>query len=180
MKTLALDLSTSSTGWAIFEDRKLMDHGTFRPIFKGITTLKYPEKQFRKIESLSAQIRDLITAQNPDKIVIEEVNRGINRIGQKSLDALHFMVIDRIMVIDDTLIKRIKYTDSNGRVGWRGKLGLTIAKKYPKIKGRSAKWKKVAEEFVNKKFNKKFDVIKNKTQADEVDAICVGWASLNA
>lgn len=176
MKLLSLDLSTSNSGFAVFDvkKKKLIRSGQLRAKIKGISKMRYPENAFHKCLHISAQIGDLVAEEKPDIIVIEEVNRGINRIAQKSLDALHFFVLQACFSED--LFPKLQYVDSNGAKGWRGQLGITIKKKYPHLKGASAKWKKAAEEFVNKKFKKNFDVENNKRDADEVDAICVGWS----
>lgn len=137
--------------------------------------MKYPENAFHKVLHIASQIGDLVAEIKPDIIVIEEVNRSKNRIAQKSLDALHFFTFQACFSED--FFTKVQFIDSNGATGWRGQLGLSIAKKYPHLKGRSAKWKKAAEEFVNKKFKKNFDVENNKRDADECDAIALGWAA---
>lgn len=198
--TLALDLSTTSTGFAVFEGKKLIDHGVIKPSYKGLYKLKYPEGAYRRIVSISEQVCTLIMGMNPDHIVIEEVNRGINRIAQKSLDALHFFVIDRIMSIDEEFMNKSSYMDSNGAKGWRGKLGIRLSKEdkeankkaraYNKRHKKDIKagvkeekpivdWKVLAQRYVNKKFKTKYNVIKVKSHADVVDAIALGWAYLS-
>ncbi len=176
MKLLALDLSTSNSGYAIFDvkTKKLLKSGQIKPKIKGISKMRYPQNAFHKCLSIAAQIGDLYEEVQPDLIVIEEVNRGINRIAQKSLDSLHFFVLQACFC--DDLFDKLNYIDSNGAKGWRGKLKLTIAKKYPHLKGASIKWKKAAEEFVNEKFKTEFDVVERKRDADEVDAIALGYA----
>lgn len=174
--TLALDLSTSSSGYAVFHSDNLKKSGYIKPKVKGITRMKYPESGLMKIMDLSEKIRDLVQEVNPDQIVIEEVNRGINRVGQKTLDALHFMVLLFMRIEDKNIFKKVSYIDSNGKTGWRVLLGLSTKKKYPHLKGASKKWKKVAEDFVNGHFGTNFDVIKTPFQADEVDAIALGYA----
>lgn len=176
MILLSLDLSTSNSGYAVFdtETKSLIKSGQIKAKVKGISRMKYPENAFHKCLSIAHQIGELKKEIKPDLIVIEEVNRGINRIAQKSLDALHFLVLQACYSED--LFEKIEYVDSNGAKGWRGQLGLSIAKKYPHLKGASSKWKKAAEEYVNKTFGTNFDVENNKRDADECDAIAVGWS----
>ena len=95
MIIMSLDLSTSNSGYAVFDSKKqkLIKSGQVRPRIRGLSKMRYPENAFHKCLSVAAQLGDLVEEIKPDLIVIEEVNRGINRIAQKSLDALHFFVI---------------------------------------------------------------------------------------
>jgi len=184
LKLLALDLSTKSTGYAIFDlkTKKLLEYGNIKPkSFKGISKFKYPAAAYYRIVSIADQVNDLVLEVEPSEIIIEEINRGISRLGQKSLDALHFFVLDYLNVIDSKWLEKVKYKDSNGKTGWRGDLGLKLSKedkehnkKAKKNKAKKVDWKKLAERYVNAKFNTKFDVWKNTSDADVVDAICIG------
>ena len=176
MKVLALDLSTTSTGWALFEGKELAKYGIVEPEKpKGFTKLKYPKKQLVRIMSIATQVHEIVQKYNPDKIVIEEINRGINRIGQKSLDALHFFVLFYIEATQG--LDNIKFIDSNGKKGWRTILKLSIKDKY-KGKSVSERWKKVAEDFVNGRYKTNFSVWLRKEEADLCDAICLGHCYL--
>jgi len=120
MKLLTLDISTACTGWALFENLKLIDYGSITPKIKGITKLRYPYSSMARILAMADEIEALTFGINPDKIIIEEVNRGISRKSQKPLDAVHFFILDRIIDYD------IEYIDSDGRDGWRSMLGLRL------------------------------------------------------
>jgi hypothetical protein len=165
VKILCLDLSTTSSGFAVFNDGKLIRYGRITPTVKGLSKFKYPEAAYARIIDLSNKIKDLMSEEGPDKVLIEEVNRGINRIAQKSLDALHFFVLDRLLLVDPKIFKKIKYIDSNGKSGWRGKLGL-------KLEDSDKEWNKKAREFnklhasgIKKKTKKKLGVIDYKDLA---------------
>lgn len=199
-KLLALDLSTSVTGWAFFEDGKLVDHGMIVPKVKGITKMLYPEKQLAKMRDISVKLFDLLMLKDPDHIVIEEINRGISRIGQKSLDALHFLFIDEIdkMNVYEDFFSKLTYYDSNGKDGWRTHLKMRLgkddkeynkmAREYNKKNAKKIKagaaprrdivdWKNLAIRFVNE--NHKLDLDKKvKGSGDIADAICMGHAFL--
>lgn len=194
MITLCLDLSTNSTGWAIFEDGKLKEYGALKPKVKGISAMKYPEGAYNRIIDISDKVKDLVADKNPDKIVIEEVNRGINRIAQKSLDALHFFVLDRLLLVDPMVFKKLAYCDSNGKKGWRGKLDLKLdeqdkewnrnAREFNKKNSADIKkglkksldiidWKDLSLRYVNKKF--KLNLDKDEAgHVDIADAIAMG------
>lgn len=175
MKLLSLDLSSSSTGFAVFENNKLKTYGLIKPgKIKGITKLKYPVKQVKILESMSDQIAALIYAEKPDAIVIEEINRGISRIGQKTLDALHFMVLERL---EDHQLAVVNYIDSDGKTGWRPRIGLKMTKEHKKLP-KQYRRKIPAQEFVNKKYKTNFNVAERKTDADICDAIGLATAFL--
>lgn len=187
---LALDISTSCTGFAVFdrETKKLICSGRIKPTVPGLHKLKYPKAALKTIISMAGKVNDLVMQVNPDRIVIEEVNRGINRIGQKSLDAVHFFVLDRLT---EAQVDSVTYVDSNGKKGWRGMLGLKLSDqdkqvnaeirlKNKKVK-KSAKapvidWKVLAQRYVNVKYGASFNVWENPGDNDECDAIALGDA----
>jgi len=191
---MTLDLSTKSTGWAVFQKNNsdLIAYGVIKPAkIPGISKMVYPESSFERIMSMSDQLKDLVSEHDPDELWIEEVNRGVNRISQKSLDALHFFVLDRLKLIDPTWVRHVNYIDSNGRNGWRGKLGLRLSledkahnkiiraknKKNP-LKLRVIDWKTLAARYANEYFGLELDVNARTTDADIADAICIGLAVL--
>lgn len=169
-----------------------------KPKVKGISALKYPEGAYHKMIDMADKVKDLVAAHDPDIILIEEVNRGINRIGQKSLDALHFFVLDRLALIDKALLKKVRYMDSNGRKGWRPTLNIKLDeqdkaynklarefnvknKKAIKAGEKSEKeiigWKHLSVRYVNKRLKMELDVNKD-GDPDIADAICLGFAHL--
>lgn len=198
MKLLCLDLSTSCTGWASFDGSKLKASGMIKPKVKGISALKYPEGAYYRILDLADKIKNLIAEHDPDEIIIEEVNRGVNRISQKSLDALHFFVLDRLALVDKDLLKKMTYIDSNGKKGWRPTLGIKLDdqdKEYNKAarefnaKNKKAikagektekeiiGWKHLSIRYVNKRLKMSLD-INTSGDADIADAICLGFAHM--
>ncbi len=188
---ITLDLSTNSTGYAVFNSKtkKLITYGNLKPKVSGLHKLKYPAAALLKIKDIASKVKDLVAEHDPESIVIEEVNRGINRIAQKSLDALHFFVLDYLTLIDETWITRVRYMDSNGVRGWRGKLELKLSdedkehnkkvrKKYAKEEAQKhiVDWKVLAQRYVNAKYGTSFDVKENEEHADICDAIAMGDA----
>lgn len=126
---LGLDLSTTSTGFALLDidTKNLIKYGFILPKVKGISKLKYPRAAMARIIDLAQKISELVKQYNPNILIIEEVNRGKNRISQKSLDALHFFVLHYIDQHSPHLIDQLFYYDSDGRVGWRKHLKLTLS-----------------------------------------------------
>ncbi len=186
-KLLSLDLSTTCTGWAIHEGEKLVDYGRIKPKVKGVTKLKYPVQQLRKMQSLADQIEILILEKKPDLIVIEEVNRHKNRISGKTLDGLHWLVLLKFSEED---LEKVVYMDSDGSHGWRKVLNLQLTdadkqinKEHKKLNKKIAKGetklpiinkKHLACRMVNYVYKTTFDVDLNSTDSDVVDAIGLG------
>lgn len=202
-KLLALDLSTNSTGTATFDidSRDLISTKLLRPKVEGLHKMRYPESAYYKIVSISEQVMEVALEEEPEHIVIEEINNATQRIGQKSLSALHYFVLANLCLIDPNWLSRVKFIDSNGAKGWRGILGLKLSnfdknanklarefnrKNKAKIKHGELKakhivdWKVLAERYVNDKFGTEYDVLKNSTDSDICDAIAVGCAALKA
>lgn len=191
---LALDLSTNSTGFALFNmtNNKLLHYGFLKPQVPGLHKLKYPKAALHKMKDLSAKVRDLIAEHNPDYIVIEEINRGISRLSQKGLDGYHFVLLEYLLILGDEVLDKISYIDSNGPNGWRGELGLKLSaedkaknkeirklNKKNKLKYSPIDWKILACRWVNARYKKEFDVEANTHDSDICDAICIGAAWLS-
>lgn len=187
---LSLDISTSSTGFAVFDrdTKKLLRSGRIKPQVPGLHKMKYPKAALYTILDMSKKINALVSEVKPSWIVIEEVNRGINRIGQKSLDACHFFVLS---LMDPAMLDCMTYVDSNGKKGWRGMLGLKLSDQDKQVNAeirnlnrkrkKSAKaplidWKVLAQRYVNATFGKTFNVWETTGDDDEVDAIALGHA----
>lgn len=193
MKLLALDLSTNASGWAYFESNKLKSYGLIKPSVKGISKMKYPEAPLMKSISMVEQVLELISQKSPDLILIEEVNRGINRIAQKSLDGLHFLLLKELRAWGKGSLEKVAYMDSNGRKGWRPKLGIGLSesdkeenkkirkenKKLKKGKKAVITWKTLSVRHVNLLFSLGLSKANDpKTDGDIADAICLGLAYL--
>jgi Holliday junction resolvasome RuvABC endonuclease subunit len=192
---LGLDLSTTSTGFALIDaDTKgLLKYGCVVPKVAGLSKLKYPRAALARILYLAQQISDLVKHYNPDQLVIEEVNRGIQRISQKSLDALHFFVLHYIDQHSPHLIDSLYYYDSDGRIGWRKHLNFKltdedkahnahiktfkssrkVGKKKPKITK-----KHLAQRYVEQVYNLKLDIDVDSKNEDICDAIAMTNAYL--
>jgi hypothetical protein len=193
-RLLALDLSNRCTGWALFDldTKKLIKCGFISSNEKGISTLKYPRKALEQIIRMSTDVAKLIKDLAPERLVVEEVNRGISRIGQKSLDALHFFVLFSLRESFPNLLDSLEYLDSNGASGWRTFLKMKLSdadkkhnakarknNKKSKIKIPVLNWKHLSARFVNDRYDLGLDVDKRESDGDVADAICVGLVFLN-
>jgi Holliday junction resolvasome RuvABC endonuclease subunit len=184
MKLLALDLSSSCTGWALFniEEKQLLSFGSI-PKRSGKGKTKY-RKLLNSLRNMVSDVLDVIKVHEPDKIVIEEINRGSSRLGQKTLDGVHFLLLDKL----EDYIDKVNYIDSDGKVGWRTKLGLKLSpiqklknkelkqlnkQLKTKIKNKNIITKKdLAIDYVNKRFNLQLSLEQN----DIADSIGLGIA----
>lgn len=166
MKTLlALDLSTTCTGFAVFdlETKELLRFGKIDPDFKnpkkkGIPKHGVTEAQVLKLRILSNQVIELIDL-STTVIAIEQINRGKNRLGQKVLDGFHHVLLER-MPYDE--VRKVQFHDSDGADGWRSVNGLKL-----QLSQSDKEWNKKAKK-LNKKLGKgqkKLDVITQKTLA---------------
>lgn len=190
MRVLALDLSTTCTGYALFVDRELIKYGTIKPRVKnptkqGIPLYVYPKIQLLKMRDIAEQIVELIAETKPGVIVIEEVCRHKSRLTGKVLDGLHFLINDRIFDFQGTL----QYVDVSGTHGWRPRFNIRLTdqdkllnkdrrKLNKKLKAKDRypiiDWKTLSTRFVNKRFGMDLDPIKDKSHGDIADAIMVG------
>ena len=188
---LCLDLSTTSTGWAVFESKskKLIEYGFIKGSNKGLKDLSYPIKQLTKINILCVEIKQIITKYEKriSNIIIEEVNLHKSRMSGKTLDGLHWLLLTNLTPFQQNLIV---YMDSDGPSGWRTKLNLRLTqqdkilnkdrrKKNKIIKKGNKKLpiinkKHLACRYVNGAYKLKFDVDKNPNDNDIVDAIGIG------
>ncbi len=197
MKFISLDLSTSCTGWAVweYETKTLLDCGILKPKVKGFKGKTYPKGSLLKMQSISVQIAGLIAIQpNLIGIGIEEINnksRRTGRLSQKVLDGLHFILLDRLGLD----INKVTFKNTGGPKGWRTDLGLVLTEADKHINKEHRKYNKkipkgskkhiiitdkhLACRFVNKTYpHLKLDCDARKTDADVADSICVGYAIL--
>jgi len=155
-KILALDLSTKSTGYTIFDSKgSILAYGVLKPTpYPGYTLDRYPGKSVRFCVDLAKQIHKLIAEHSLGKILIEEVNPGKgSMLGTKTLCGLHFIILAEIL----PYIHRIEFITTSK---WRGNLGIK----------KNNDWKLSTIEFVNKIYGTSFTFKDN----DITDSIAVG------
>lgn len=188
---LTLDLSTTCTGWAVFDigSKELITFGTLKPTVKGVNKLEYPKQQLAKMIDLSFKIRALIENYKPTYVVIEEIAGSKQRLGQKVLDGLHWIVL----INNPEILDIVSYYDVTGLDGWRTHLNLRLSEA-DKLANKEAKKlnkhlpasqrlpvydaKDLACRHVNKKYNLTLDPQLSQFDADIGDAISIGDAWL--
>lgn len=191
---LSLDMSTTCTGWALFNaiDKTLVTCGTIKPSTKGgVAKMTYPKQQLVKMIDLSQQILDLIRLYKPMAIVIEEIAGSKNRMGQKTLDGLHFIVAYFLEL--NGFLSLVHYYDVTGAVGWRTNLQMRLSEA-DKLANKEAKVlnkkltssqqipiigpKHLACRHANKKFGLSLNCDTAPTDGDIADAVSMGDAFL--
>ena len=128
MKVLALDLALT-TGWALLEGEinsdtpKLLDYGAIKAPELD-PSFSYPLNNIERVEELGKWIEQRVFLSQPDVIVIEQLNRGMNRHSQTLLAFIHHRVLISTIMLPFLQDSKIHYLDSSS---WRAavKLGLT-------------------------------------------------------
>lgn len=189
---LSLDMSTTCTGWSVFdiETKKPIALGTLKPKVPGLAKMEKYEGTLSKMLNLAGEIRRLIHTYGPRTIVIEEIAGSKNRLGQKTLDGFHWIVILTIR----EFLPYVVFYDVGGSDGWRThlrmnyseadklhnkeakKLNKKLARGIPKIP--EVTKKTLAARYANREFGMVLDVDVNTEDADIADSLCMGHAFL--
>lgn len=148
---IALDESTTCTGYAVFNDSELIKHGLFALKSKDV---------LERVSYIMEEIEKLIKTYKPDNMVIEDVQITMNAATAKSLLGLQFM-IEVYAHRNNISCKTYRTTK------WRKILGLSNSRSLD----RKAK-KQETINYVKDKYG--IDVLKD----DESDAIAIGTAYL--
>ena len=82
MITLAIDASTKSTGWSIYEDQELKDYGCITASSGNL---------FRRIHKMTDEIDKIINKYKVEQIVVEEVIPEDVRHNAKVYKALMYL-----------------------------------------------------------------------------------------
>ena len=146
---MGVDSSTSSTGWAIIEEQdgeiELVKYGSIKP--KGKNTI-------RRIITILDELKKIRRVNNPEMVVIEDLNVSRNMKSTKVLAGL-LIAIEIDLERANYLVQELKPTE------WRKSVG---------IKGRKREeQKKNSIQHVWDKYHK---IVND----DEADAICIAEA----
>lgn len=153
MILLSLDLSSKSSGWAIFKDSMLIDSGC---VTSSSTDL------MKRINVMKDGIKTIVEKYNPDKVVAEEVRPENGMQNVKTHRALMWVQAAIALMLYDYNKKielELIYPSS-----WRAAIGIKTGRG---IKRTSLKEKDI--QFVKENYN--LDV-----NDDEADAICIGYS----
>ena len=144
MKILALDQSSQTSGFAIFDNGQLIDSGTFTLLDQhiGKRLVKYKQK-----------IAELIEKYDIEEVAFEDIQMQGGNVHT-------FKILAEIYGVTEEYLTEQKHSyQVIGVSSWRSSLG---------IKGRArTEQKKNAQLYVQEHYNKK-------VSTDEADAICIG------
>lgn len=151
-RTLVLDQATNTTGWAVFDDNKLIQYGVFNA--NGSSSEQ-------KINIVKYWVRDMISSWRADRVVIEDIQlqnfeeEHLNTIGVTTFKALaHLQGVLIDLFYENKIPYKIAHTGT-----WR---------KYNGVKGKSRADKKKSAQLIVK------DIYQRDVSQDEADAICIG------
>lgn len=150
-KMLALDISSVSTGWALFENGNYIESGV-------LTTLNEKENH---VSNMMINISDLISKIKPVICVVEET--VLSRFNPKTFRTLTMILGVAMYLCNTKGIEFITLTPSE----WRK---LISEEKKPRKREELKAWDLEKAESI---FNKKFET------DDEADAVLIGQAYLN-
>ena len=148
---IALDESTTSTGYAVFRNSALIEHGIFSSKSKDV---------LERVSYIMEEIEKLITRYKPNNMIIEDVQITMNAATAKSLLGLQFMI--EIYAHRNNISCETYRTTK-----WRKILGLSNSRALD----RKAKKQKTID-YVKDKYG--IEILKD----DESDAIAIGTAYL--
>lgn len=156
MKLLALDLSSKSSGIAIFEDGNLVRYECIAANDKD---------SLLRIEKMTDKIMDIYVKENIDEVIIEDVMPDDVAHNQNVFNVLHYLQASVVLGMHriNPSVKYTLFTASH----WRSLCGIKTGRG---IKRDILKLADMA--FVKAKYN--LDV-----NDDIADAICLGWAYLH-
>lgn len=153
---LALDTSSSKTGWAMFENSKYKKSGIIN-FDTNECKKKYKGNPEQRLEDMCLAIINLLREYKPDIIVIEKLNVSRNMNATRVLSKVIGTVYTYYILTDDCSYFEIQPTQ------WRSQLGMQSGKK------KRDELKQLSIEYVKNTLGK--DVTD-----DESDSICQGLA----
>lgn len=152
-RILALDQATNISGWAVFDDKELVQCGTFQS--NQATAVE-------KIETVRQWVASMVEMWQPDRIAIEDIQ--LQQFGSKTGDnkegVTTFKTLAHLqgVLINFFYINNLKY-DIIHSATWRA---------YCDVKGRTRTDKKRSAQLLIKEW---YDAT---VSQDEADAICIG------
>lgn len=155
MKIASFDLSTHSSGWAIFEDNKLIDYGCITSSAKDL---------IKRIHIMMDGIKEILNKYDIKEIYVEEVRPDIGNGSLVTHRALMYLQAAlEFLIYDNFSNVKIQYIYPSS---WRATCGIK--------NGRGTKratLKELDKQFVKNNYN--LDV-----NDDIADAICIGHAQI--
>lgn len=152
-KLLALDTSSSKTGWACYENAKYKKSGVIDFDTKECKK-KYQGNSEKRLEDMCLAIIDLLKEYKPDIVVIEKLNVGRNMVAVRHL-AKVIGVVYCYSILNGCFYYEIQPSQ------WRSQIGIQAKNR------KRDEYKQLAIEYVKNTLG--IDVAD-----DEADSICAG------
>ena len=98
-KLLALDISSKATGWAVFEDGKLVDYGVIEIAPKNTWAFR--------LSVFAEELTSILKSHEPTHVIIEDIYRGPNAMTFKVLAFFHgvaYATINTTCLLEPELI----------------------------------------------------------------------------
>lgn len=153
MRVLSFDQASAKSGFALYDDGKLVDH--------GVIAVKEKDAAL-KLNIMFAEIANKIEENTPDLVVIEGTALQSNAYSLIMLAQLQGMIVGYCYK------KNVEYKIV-GATTWRKALGFRQGPKVAR-KELKAQAKELALKLVNED---------KKVTEDEADAICIGYACVS-
>jgi Holliday junction resolvasome RuvABC endonuclease subunit len=151
MKILALDLSTKNSGWAIFENKNLIDSGCIGASSTNV---------LNRIEKIIKELRVIFDKHKPDNIIVEEVLPEDVKNNQATFKALMYLQAAVALEFNKDNKKLEFFVSSE----WRKICGIHTGRGITRDTLKAADIKFVKDNY-------------NLTVNDDIaDAICIGYA----
>lgn len=152
MTILSLDISTTSTGYAVFKDNKLIKSGVVAPAGTNAIT---------RIEKIADAVNDLMLEYNPDVIYAEEPEPAFVK---NNIDVYRKLTFAHgaIAIVLNHYRKEMKLCSSSH---WRKQVGIKTGRGITR-----AQLKPIDVAKANELFNL------NTKSDDLADAVLIGWA----
>ena len=182
MRVLSLDLSTS-TGWALFEDDKLIAHGRLEQIHvKDFNVNAHPNKSsaypaniIDAAKKIAALVREQLDTHRPDHVVVENTVKGRNRHTQRILEFIHFTVLEEL------LSRRLPFTYLDPSE-WRKILDIRLSAddkaNNKDVKAGKKRGKIGKKHLAVRAANERFGLALKQKDDDVADAILLGLAHI--
>lgn len=159
-KILSLDISSVSTGYAIFENDKLIDYGI-------IDTSKI-KLHGERLVAFEKELKSLIAKYNPEVIAAEDIYKGRNPKTHKILALYHGI----------TYKLCFEHLKSDPNVLYAGEIRSIVGNAYNAVlKKKGVKDKQLTFDFIKEKYS--FSSFEFKKHNDITDAIAIGLAIAN-
>ena len=155
MRYLSIDNALAVSGWAIFEDKQLIDHG----VFKTSAT----DSLGKRLSDISCKVCNLIEDNDINFIFFEDCQQQSNR----NVQTFHKLSMVKGIIMF-TCFQETKECECLSPSSWRSVLKDKFNFKFGRAR---AEQKKKAKEFVREHFN-------IEATEDECDAICLGYAGI--